>query len=138
MANSASAGADRRVTVGRGLVFGRAESRVRRNDDRAIDCRPEASGRREVKAMFKNNVLNWKTSLWGGLLGTLPGTVMFLCGLAGLLHVNVPGVTITGNPADMVLNGFALIVAGGVGWLAKDGDVTGGTRLAPSGYVKFG
>ena len=75
---------------------------------------------------------NYKTSTWGMLLGTLPGLLSVGCGVAGLLHIPIPGVSVTGDPWAMIQAGWPLIVAGGVGWLAKDGDVTGGTRKAPS------
>ena len=70
---------------------------------------------------------NWKTSL-AGILGLVPGIVSVGAGVAGLAHLTVPGVTVTGNPSEMIINGLPLVVAGLIGLFAKDANVTGGNK----------
>jgi len=70
---------------------------------------------------------NWKTSAVG-LLGLIPGLVSVGAGIAGLAHLTIPGVTVTGNPSEMIINGAPLVVAGVIGLLAKDANVTGGSK----------
>ncbi len=77
--------------------------------------------------------VNWKTSI-AGLTSLIPGVVQIGAGAAALLHVSVPGVSVTDDPWVLVGHGVTTLSAALpvvlVGFLAKDGDVTGGTRQA--------
>jgi hypothetical protein len=74
---------------------------------------------------------NWKTTA-AALTSLIPGSVQVGAGAAALLHLTVPGVTVTDDPWILIGHGFTALSAALpvvlVGVLAKDGDVTGGTR----------
>lgn len=87
---------------------------------------------------MKSITTNWKTTLWGVVTGLFPGLLMLAVGLAGLANINIPGVSLTVTPWQLIQNALPFLSAGVLGLIAKDGDVTGGTKLAPAGYVKIG
>ena len=72
---------------------------------------------------------NLKTSA-AGMTPILVGALTTLGGVAALFHIPVPGITVTGDPISMIWTGLAGVSAGLGLFLAKDGDVTGGTRQA--------
>lgn len=71
--------------------------------------------------------VNWKTTL-AGLPPLLIGATQLCVGMSALFHLTIPGITVTGDPMTMVQQGGAAVCMGLVGVLAKDRDVTGGTR----------
>ena len=75
--------------------------------------------------------VNWKTTI-AGLTSIVPGLVQISAGAAALLHVSVPGVSVTDDPWVLIGHGVTALSAALpgilVGFLAKDKDVTGGSR----------
>jgi hypothetical protein len=63
--------------------------------------------------------LNPQTTFYG-LLPFLGGVLSVLDGVAVLLHVNVPGVTVVGDPGQLILNGLIAASAGMAAFAAKD------------------
>jgi hypothetical protein len=70
------------------------------------------------------------TSTVGVVLGVIPAVVEFSCGFAALAHITIPGVTITGNPSEMLLEGGKFLGIGLLGLFAKDWNRTGGVKQA--------
>lgn len=62
---------------------------------------------------------NWKTSL-AGLGPFLIGLVEVGAAAAKLAHIDIPGVQVTGDPWEMMVNGGPLLSAGLVGFMARD------------------
>jgi len=75
------------------------------------------------------SITNWKTTV-AGVTPLLVGSLSLEAGLSALFHIPVPGITVTGDPISMIWTGLAGVSAGLGLFLAKDGDVTGGTRQA--------
>jgi hypothetical protein len=73
----------------------------------------------EMNKMF----VNWKTTTMG-LVPLLTGAVETLAGLSALMHLTVPGVTVTGDPFSMITTGLPMIATGVGLVLARDWDVT--------------
>jgi hypothetical protein len=73
---------------------------------------------------------SWRTSLIGTVLGLIPAAGQIICGASQVMHIPIPGVTVTGNGWEMIANGIPFLCAGLVGIYAKDHDVTGGARPA--------
>ena len=68
-------------------------------------------------------ISNWKTSV-AGLIPLLTGLVEAGAGMAQMLHVTVPGVTVTGDPFTMITAGAPMIATGVGLLLARDFNVT--------------
>ena len=68
------------------------------------------------------------TSALGVALGLIPAVVQLAGGVAAIAHISIPGVTITGNPSEMILSGVQFLGLGLVGLFAKDWNATGGTK----------
>ena len=68
------------------------------------------------------------TSSFGVVFGILPALIQISCGVAGLANMTIPGVTITGNPSEMIISGLQFLGIGLIGLFAKDWNKTGGTK----------
>jgi len=76
---------------------------------------------------LKYILTNWHTTVLG-LAPFFGGVLSMAAGAAALAHIPIPGVTITGDPWNMLGNGLMAASAGMAAFAAKDANVTGGVK----------
>ena len=70
---------------------------------------------------------NPRTTIWG-IAPFVAGLVSMAAGALSLMHVSIPGVSVTGDPWQMVGSGIVAASAGMAAFAAKDSNVTGGAK----------